>query len=94
MPKDHVPKDANVIDGRFVHTIKNCGTANQIYRLVSSRKGHTDREKDYFLLLSTTLHHYSILLVVSIPAMFGFRICTHEVTQAYLHSTEMITRDV
>lgn len=57
-------------------------------------QGHTDDDKEFLLHCYTTLHQYSIPLLVSILAMNKFRLCTHDGTQACLQSDETLSGEI
>jgi Reverse transcriptase (RNA-dependent DNA polymerase) len=92
--KRDLPADANVLCGRFVMTIKNIGTPEEMYKARFVVQGHKDREKAFLTHNSATLRHSSVKLLVSIAAIMGFRIWTHDVTQAYTQAADCLVRDV
>ena len=94
IPKNAVPANSNIIGGRFVYALKNPGTPAEKCKARFVAQSHTDREKDYLIHCTTTLHRYSIPLIISIAAIHGFRIWTHDVTEAHLQSKEQLSRDV
>jgi hypothetical protein len=45
--KQDLPKDANILHGRFVLTIKNVGTESETYKARYVVQGHRDKERDF-----------------------------------------------
>lgn len=88
------PPSASVKGGRFVYAIENYNSAEEVYKIGFVRQGHTDKDKDFFLLCSTTVHQYSIGLLVSPEPTLGFRIWSHDAIQEYLQSNEASTHDI
>lgn len=89
-----LPTDANIIGGRFVLTIKECGTHNATPKARYVGQGHKNREKEFLVHSTTNLRQRSIRVIVSFAAVRGYRIFSHDVKQAYLQSDEKLTRKI
>lgn len=84
----------NVMGGRFLLTLKNCNTPDEKTKVRFVAQGFSDVEKPYMVHDSSTLRISSIRMVLSIAAIKRFRVFSQYVTQAYLQSKSMLTREV
>eukprot|EP00170_Pyropia_yezoensis_P001479 contig_6504_g1483 len=92
--KRSLPKGANVVGGRFVHTLKHAGSPEERPKSRYVAQGHKDRDKRFVVHNLSTLRQRSTKMVVSTSAVCGFRLFAHDVNQSYLQSMEKMTRDV
>lgn len=92
--RDEVPDNANVAGSRFVPTIKDGGTSQEIYKARYVVQGYRDKLKTSLVHDSATSKHTSTKVLVGLAAIFGFRLFSTDVTQAYLQSADKLVRDI
>jgi Reverse transcriptase (RNA-dependent DNA polymerase) len=92
--KSELPPGANIMGGRFVLSNKDVGTPREVYKARYVVQGFRDRDKPYLVHQPMTARQQPTKLLVAMAAIFGFRIFTHDVQQAYLQSTDKLMRDV
>lgn len=84
IPKHEVREDSLVMWGRFILTLKNVGTPEEIAKAKYISQGYKDGRKQYFVYDTKMLRASSIRLILSVSAVMNFRLFSHNVTQAYL----------
>jgi Reverse transcriptase (RNA-dependent DNA polymerase) len=92
--QDSVSNDANILGGRFVLSIKDEGTENEVWKARIVVQGYLDHLKTSLVHDTATSRQHSSRLLVGLAASFGFRLFSTDVTQAYLQSSENILKDV
>jgi Reverse transcriptase (RNA-dependent DNA polymerase) len=92
--RDEMPENPNIMGGRFVLTIKDSGTSKEIYKARYVVQGFRDKKKTSLVHDASTSKQQSTKLLIGLAAIFGYRIFSTDVTQAYLQSAEPLMRDV
>lgn len=73
-----------MLGGRFALTIKNKSTQEELYMAIYIVQCHKNQDKYRLVHTSTNLRQISIKLLTALAAVFGLRIWSQDVTQAYL----------
>ena len=89
-----VPREANVLGGRFVLTLKGSETSEEKPKARYVVQGHKDAEKAFVVHNLPTVQQRSIRVLVSLAAVKGFMIFSDDVSQAYLQSDEQLSWEV
>ena len=92
--KDEVPENANVMGGRFVLAIKDDGTDKEVWKARFIVQGYRDKLKTSLVHDRSTARQYFVRILIGLAAIFGFRLFSTDVTQAYMQSAESLMRDV
>jgi hypothetical protein len=87
-------ENPNIMGGRFVLTIKESGTSKEIYKARYVVQGFRDKKKSTLVHDASTSMQQSTKLLIGLAAIFGYRIFSTDVTQAYLQSAEPLMSDV
>jgi hypothetical protein len=92
--REEIPAGANIIGSRFVMALKNTETVQPMWKARFVAQGHTDAERHTLLHDATSLRQTSIRLIVALAAMFGFKVWSGDVSQAYLQAVGRLARQV
>ena len=92
--REEIPEGSNIINGRFVMSIKDVETNKPYFKARFVAQGHRDKEKSMLVHNTTTVRQSSIRILLSLAACFGFQIWTIDVNNAYLQSASKLMRDV
>lgn len=87
-----VPKDANIIGGRFVFALKNADVEQPIRKVRSVVHGHLCSADGFLVHKSATASSIAIRILIFIMMLLRFPLCTCDATQAYLKSRDKLVR--
>jgi hypothetical protein len=82
VPRSELPETANIMNGRFVLSIKNAGTEEEVFKARYLIRGYRDKMKTSLVHNSPTSRKASTKLLVGLAAFFGFQLFSTDVTQA------------
>lgn len=91
---DDIPKDANLLPGRFVLAIKSKSTGEILFKARYVIGGHRDKYKALIVHASCTIQPSSIRLLLALAKMLDFDIWTADARQAFLQAFLPIGREV
>lgn len=92
--RSELPPDANILGGRFIFSLKNYSTPSETAKVRFVAQGYRDKYKPFMVHDASGLRASSILIILAVAACLGFRLFSHDVTQAYLQSKYRMTHDV
>lgn len=91
--REQIPKDANVLPGRFVLPLKSIEDCEIEHKAPYVIGCHRDQLKHMMFHSTSTLQLSSIRLLLALPTIQGFDIWTSDVRQSYLQLAEPLVRD-
>lgn len=86
--------DANVLGGCSVLAIKIPKTDQPTYKARFVVQGHMYKYKDLIVNNSNRMRQHSIRILIAIAAVFGFMICSQDVSQEFLQAGEKLMSKV
>jgi Reverse transcriptase (RNA-dependent DNA polymerase) len=92
--REEMPAGDNMMNGRFLLANKNTSTNEKMFKARFVVKGYRDKLKTRLLHDATTSQISSARLLVGLADVYGFRLFSVDVTQAYLQSAFKFMRDV
>jgi hypothetical protein len=84
----------NILPSRFFLAIKNRDTGDGVLKARLVIGGHRDREKSSRVHTANTMRSQSLRLIMALASIFGFRLASVDVEQAYLQAAEPMLRDI
>lgn len=87
-----VLSDANILRGRFVYTLKNYQQLTEVPKARFAAQGYDDCDKSHIVHDSSTIRPSSNCNILFTASICGFRIFSHDVTQAYTQRKDKLTR--
>jgi hypothetical protein len=84
----------NVLPSRFVLAIKRRDSGEEIMKARLVIGGHRDKEKQFRVHTASTMRSTSLRMIMAIASIFGFRLASVDVAQAYLQAAEPLLRDI
>jgi Reverse transcriptase (RNA-dependent DNA polymerase) len=88
-----MPSNSNVMYGRFVLTIKEKGTSNEVLKARFVAQGFNDKDKQTLVHCALLARKSSTRTMVSFSATHGWDIQSHDVTKAHVQG-EIIQREI
>jgi Reverse transcriptase (RNA-dependent DNA polymerase) len=89
-----LPPLSNILGGRFVCTVNEPSEAcaKPVYKARFVCQGHRDKERNVLVHNSTTIRQPSTRPIARVAGLFGVRIWSDDVSQAFLQSQEQMGR--
>lgn len=89
-----IPRDPNILGGRFVLAVKDKGTKREVWKARFIVQRHRDKMKTSLGHGTPVSKQITIKLLVGLSSTFGFKLFSTGETQAYLQSGEKPMREV
>jgi Reverse transcriptase (RNA-dependent DNA polymerase) len=89
-----MPENPNIIGGRFVLAIKDSGTSKEICKARYFVQGFRNNKMTNLFHDASKSKQQSKNLLIGLAAIFGYRIVSTNVTQAYVQSAELLMKDL
>lgn len=87
-----VGKNANILGGRFVLTIKNIEIERPSHKARLADQGHADRDIEMIINTARTIRQNSVRIIVTIAAKYDYNLWTQDFAQEYLQAIEGLRR--
>lgn len=87
-----VPKVANIMGVRFIITLNNCGTPDENSKVRYVAQWYNYHDNPYLVHDTITLSISSVLVVMSIAAVDGFNLFSHDVMQYFMQIKSKLLR--
>lgn len=94
MLRSEIEDNPNIVPSRFVLAIKRKDTGEEVYKARFVLGGHKDRDKRSVVHSATTLKQSSIMLLLELATILGFKLWSTDINQAYLQSAANLKRKI
>lgn len=74
--------------------LKNTWTNKPISKSRFVVQNHTEREKEFLIHSYNKVRQHSVIIIVAIAAIFGFRLWSQDISPAYLKAGASFMREV
>lgn len=92
--KRDVPKNGNILPGRFVLAIKSLVDRKIKFKARYVIGGHRDKLREYLIHSSNSTQPQSVRILLSLAALLDFELWGDDVKQAYLQSMKKLNREI
>jgi hypothetical protein len=92
--REEIPPGSNTLGGRYVLGLKDPGTDKERWKARFVVQGHKDLMKHAIVHDTATLSQRGARMIFAMAAIFGWKVWTEDVRQAYIQTTGRLVRDV
>jgi hypothetical protein len=92
--REELEPGENIMTGRFVLSIKNANTQEEMLKARFVCQEYRDRAKTSLVHDTALARQSGARVLIELAAVFGFRLCSTDEQQAYLQSSSELMRDV
>lgn len=89
MDRKALPRDANILGGRFVLSLKQLHTYEERYKARFVVQVHKYKEKEFIIHISKTVRHRNIKILLSIAVIYKLKVWNQDDNQAYIQGHEL-----
>jgi Reverse transcriptase (RNA-dependent DNA polymerase) len=92
--REDIPAGANTLGGRYVLALKDPRTETERWKARFVVQGHKDVMKRAIVHDTATISQRGARMIFAMAAIFGWKVWTEDVRQAYLQRSGRLSRDV
>ena len=85
---------ARIFGSRFVDEIRHAGTEKAFEKSRLVIQAYNDQDKRGILTQAPTVQRVSTRILIALAQIFGLRLCTRDISQAYTQSETPVARDI